>query len=440
MNHLRNPFGWNAQKNIDNAQLNKVEKEVDGFVIIDNIDNQISIPEQRYPSKALNIRNVSNNIVSGIKKITSGILDIVNYANPFYKAPANNKTPQQKTGMRSDNKTDVHPFNKVPVNNKTSQQKAGMLSDTESIQKLTKASMLSDAESIQKLTKKIKLNYKIGVSYLKSKKGNKFAEEITKLKEKNENLLKENEKLKNSKSPLDTFKKFANLCLISKNNAKILHNYICLACAKASSDDGSDKQQILFQANGVAEKMAKKYENHAKNIFGKISNLENLLKKTKNPEKKHNELKTKLELNQNANKGNLNKKNSGKQDAMLKRPGVRNISTPKLPKEIVDNNDKPHALKNYINFKPFKNESIEESSTLSDTDIDSIKDGYNKAKAKNDEQNKLINEQKRELSKVRKEHGRINKIFAQYGQNDVSNKEIDKELEELERELEKSEK
>ena len=275
MNSLRNFFGGrDAQKNINNPQLNKVEEEVDGFVIIDNsIDNPISIPDQRYISKALNIRNVSNNIVSGIKKITSGILDIVNYANPFYKAPANNKTPQQK---------------------------AGMLSDTKSIQKLIKESRSSDTESIQKLTKEIELNYGIDVFYLKSKKGNKFAEEITKLKKENNDLLVKNEKLKNSKSPLDTFKKSANLCLISKNNAEILHNYICLACAKASSDDGSDKQQMqyLFQANDVAEKIAKKYEIFFEKITSKISELENLLEKRKNLEKKRNELKAKRGLNQ----------------------------------------------------------------------------------------------------------------------------------------------
>ena len=432
MNSLRNFFeGLDTQKNINNPQLNKVEKEVDGFVIIDNpIDNPISIPEQRCTSKALNNRNVSNIIVSGIKKITSGILDIVNYANPFYKAPANNKTPQQKAGMRPDTKS--------------------IQKDTESIQKLTKESMLSDAESIQKLTKKIKLDYEIGVSFFKSKKGNKFAEEITKLKEKNENLLKENEKLKNSKSPLDTFKKFANLCLISKNNAEILHNYICLAFTKASSDDGSDKQQILFQANGVAEKMAKKYENHAKNIFGKISNLE----------KKQNELKTKLELNQNANKGNLNKKISDKKDEMLKRLNI--------------NNKKDNILSTNIDSKSFKNESTEESSTLSDIDIDnklqamendiddesieigsteensvlddsdididSIKEGHNKAKAENKKRNKLINEQKKEFSKLEKNQRQFDNFFAQYSQSDVSNEGIDKEMEELKRELEKSEK
>jgi hypothetical protein len=99
MNHIRNLFGWNAQKNIDNAQPDKVEKEVDGFVIIEK--SQLNEPKQNYISRALNIRNISNNIVSGIKKITSGVLDIVNYANPFYKAPANNKTPQQKAGMLS---------------------------------------------------------------------------------------------------------------------------------------------------------------------------------------------------------------------------------------------------------------------------------------------------------------------------------------------------
>ena len=49
-----------------------------------------------------------------------------------------------------------------------------------------------------------------------------------------------------------------------------------------------------------------------------------------------------------------------------------------------------------------------------------------------------MNEQKKELSKLRKEHGRINKFFAQYAQNDVSNEEIDKELEELGKKLKES--
>ena len=42
-----------------------------------------------------------------------------------------------------------------------------------------------------------------------------------------------------------------------------------------------------------------------------------------------------------------------------------------------------------------------------------------------------MNEQKKELSKLRKGHGRINKFFAQYGQNNVS----DEELEELRKQL-----
>lgn len=415
MNYIRNFFGWGAQKNIDNAQPNKVEKEFDGFEIFEK--SQLTAPEQNYISKALNIRNMSNNIVSGIKKITSGVLDIVNYANPFNKAPANNKTPQQRAVMLSDNK------------------------------------------NIQDLTEKVKLYFGIDDTYIKGEKSNKFAKEIIKLKKRNNYLLGENEKLKNSKRLLDTLKKSANLCLISKNKAEILHNYICLAYAK-TSNEGRDKQQMqyLSHVNDVAEKIAKKYENHAKNIFGEISNLENLLKKTKNPEKKHNELKTKRGLNQNANKGNLNKKISGKKDAMLKRPGVRNISTPKLPKEIVDNNDKPHALKNYINSKLFENESTEESSTSHDTDInnklqaleddiddesieigsteensvfddfdtdtDSIKNEYNKAKVK-------YNEQKKELSELEKNQRTFNDFFAQYGQNNVS----DEELEELRKQL-----
>ena len=200
--------------------------------------------------------------------------------------------------------------------------------------------------------------------------------------------------------------------------------------------------QYLFQANDVAEKMAKKYENHAKNIFGEISNLENLLEKSKNLEKKHNELKEKRGLNQNANKGNLNKKISGKKDAMLKRPGVsnkrKNISTPKLPKEIVDNYDKPHALKNYINSKPFENESTEENSNIwDDIDIDSIKNGRDEAKAEYDKKNRLLYEQKKELSKLEKDQRRINNFFAQNGQNGIFYKEVDKEIEELEKELKK---
>ena len=382
MNSLRNFFGWNAQKNIDNAQPNKVEKEFDGFEII---DNPISISEQRYISGALNIRNMSNNIISGVKKITSGVLDIVSYANPFNKAPANNKTPQQKAGM------------------------------------------LSDIKNIQDLTEKVKLYFGIDDTYIENKEGNKFAEEITKLKEKNENLLKENEKLKNSKSPLDTFKKSANLCLISKNNAKILHNYICLACAKPS-DDGSDKQQMqyLFQVNDVAEEMAKKYENHAKNIFGEISNLENFLGKRKNLAKKDNELKAKRGSNHNAKRKSPDKKLSGKQDASL-RPNI--------------NNKKNNILSTNIDSKSFKNESTEESSTLSDididnelqalendiddesieigsteensvlgdfdTDIDPIKNEYNKAKTK-------YNEQKKELSELKKKQDQINNFFAQH--------------------------
>ena len=276
-------------------------------------------------------------------------------------------------------------------------------------------------------------------------------------------------------SQLNTLKVSANLCLISKNNAEILHNYVCLACAK-ESNEGRDKQQMqyLFQVNDIAEKMAKKYENHAKEIVNLTKEFLIALKRKKNLDKKRNELEAKRRLNQNANKRNLNKKISGKKDAMLKRPGIsnkrKNMSTTKLPKEIVDNYDKPHALKNYINSKPFEDESTEESSTLSDIDtnsefqaledninagtikngsiedsnifddidIDSVKNGYDKAKAKYDEQNKLMNEQKKELSKLRKEHGRINKFFAQYAQNDVSNEEIDKELEELGKKLKES--
>ena len=178
-------------------------------------------------------------------------------------------------------------------------------------------------------------------------------------------------------------------------------------------------------------------------------------------------MEAKRRLNQNANKRNLNKKISGKKDAMLKRPGIsnkrKNMSTTKLPKEIVDNYDKPHSLKNYINSKPFENESTEESSTLNDIDtnsefqaleddisietikkesiensnifddidIDSIKKGRDEAKEEYDKQNKLLDKQKKELSKLRKEHGRINKFFAQYGQNNVS----DEELEELRKQL-----
>lgn len=437
MNYIRNFFGWGAQKNIDNAQPNKVEKEFDGFEIFEK--SQLTAPEQNYISKALNIRNMSNNIVSGIKKITSGVLDIVSCANPF---------------------------NKVPVNNKTSQQKA---------------SMLLDNKNIQDLTKKIKRYYGIDVAYLKNKKGHLNVKDLVNLMKENQILFAKIESLKRGKpknfleSQLNTLKVSANLCLISKNNAEILHNYVCLACAKASNE-GRDKQQMqyLFQVNDIAEKMAKKYENHAKEIVNLTKEFLIALKRKKNLDKKRNELEAKRRLNQNANKRNLNKKNSGKKDAMLKRPGIsnkrKNMSTTKLPKEIVDNYDKPHALKNYINSKPFEDESTEESSTLSDIDtnsefqaledninagtikngsiedsnifddidIDSVKNGYDKAKAKYDEQNKLMNEQKKELSKLRKEHGRINKFFAQYAQNDVSNEEIDKELEELGKKLKES--
>ena len=256
--------------------------------------------------------------------------------------------------------------------------------------------------------------------------------------------------------------------MISKNNAEILHNYVCLACAK-ESNEGRDKQQMqyLFQVNDIAEKMAKKYENHAKEIVNLTKEFFFALKRKKNLDKKRNELEAKRRLNQNANKRNLNKKISGKKDAMLKRPGIsnkrKNMSTTKLPKEIVDNYDKPHSLKNYINSKPFENESTEESSTLNDIDtnsefqaleddisietikkesiensnifddidIDSIKKGRDEAKEEYDKQNKLLDKQKKELSKLRKEHGRINKFFAQYGQNNVS----DEELEELRKQL-----
>lgn len=197
--------------------------------------------------------------------------------------------------------------------------------------------------------------------------------------------------------------------------------------------------------------MIKKYENHFKKITSEISELENLLKKTKNPEKKHNKLKTKRGLSQNANKRNLNKKISGKKDASL-RPNINNkknnILSTKSPKETIGIYDKPYSSKNYFNSKPFESKSTEESSTSRDTDIDnelqaleddidaesieigsteensvfddfdtdidSIKDGYNKAKAKYDEQNKLINEQKKELSKLKKKQDQINKIFAQH--------------------------
>ena len=102
MNYIRNFFGgWDAQKNIDSAQPNKVEKEVDGSVIIDSPINE---PEPNSIFRALNTRNMSNNIVSGIKKITSGVLDIVNCANLFNKTPVNNKTPQRKADILSDNK------------------------------------------------------------------------------------------------------------------------------------------------------------------------------------------------------------------------------------------------------------------------------------------------------------------------------------------------
>lgn len=391
MNYLRNFFGWDVHKNNNNLQPNKVEKEFDGFEIFEK--SHLNEPEQNYISKALNIRNMSNNIVSGIKKITSGVLDIVSCANPF---------------------------NKVPVNNKTSQQKA---------------SMLLDKKNIQDLTKKIKRYYGIDVAYLKNKKGHLNVKDLMNLMKENQILFAKIESLKRGKpknfleSQLNTLKVSANLCLISKNNAEILHNYVCLACAKASNE-GRDKQQMqyLFQVNDIAEKMAKKYENHAKEIVNLTKEFLIALKRKKNLDKKRNELKAKRGLNQNANKENLNKKISGKKDAMLKRPGVsnkrKNISTPKLPKEIVDNYDKPHAL---INSKPFENESTEESSTLSDIDIDnklqaledninagtikngsiedsnifddididSVKNGYDKAKAKYDERNKLMNEQKK---------------------------------------------
>ena len=423
MNYIRNFFGWGAQKNIDNAQPNKVEKEFDGFEIIEK--SQLNEPEQNYISKALNIRNMSNNIVSGIKKITSGVLDIVSCANPF---------------------------NKVPVNNKTSQQKA---------------SMLLDNKNIQDLTKKIKRYYGIDVAYLKNKKWHLNVKDLMNLMKENQILFAKIESLKRGKpknfleSQLNTLKVSANLCLISKNNAEILHNYVCLACAKASNE-GRDKQQMqhLFQVNDIAEKMAKKYENHAKEIVNLTKEFFFALKRKKNLDKKRNELEAKRRLNQNANKRNLNKKISGKKDAMLKRPGVsnkrKNISTPKLPKEIVDNYDKPHALKNYINSKPFENESTEESSTLSDVDInnefqaleddistetikkesiensnilddidiDSIKNRRDEAKAEYDKQNRLLDEQEKELSKLEKDQRPFNNFFAQYVQGDVSDEEL----------------
>ena len=423
MNYIRNFFGWGAQKNIDNAQPNKVEKEFDGFEIIEK--SQLNEPEQNYISKALNIRNMSNNIVSGIKKITSGVLDIVSCANPF---------------------------NKVPVNNKTSQQKA---------------SMLLDNKNIQDLTEKINLYYGIDVAYLKNKKGHLNVKDLMNLMKENQILFAKIESLKRGnpknflESQLNTLKVSANLCLILKNNAEILHNYVCLACAKASNE-GRDKQQMqyLFQVNDIAEKMAKKYENHAKEIVNLTKEFLIALKRKKNLDNKRNELEVKRGLNQNTNKRNLNKKISGKKDAMLKRPGVsnkrKNISTPKLPKEIVDNYDKPHALKNYINSKPFENESTEESSTLSDVDInnefqaleddistetikkesiensnilddidiDSIKNRRDEAKAEYDKQNRLLDEQEKELSKLEKDQRPFNNFFAQYVQGDVSDEEL----------------
>ena len=429
MNYIRNFFGWGAQKNIDNPHPNNVENEFNDFEIFEK--SQLNEPKQNYISRALNIRNMSNNIVSGIKKITSGVLDIVSCANPF---------------------------NKVPVNNKTQR----------------KADILSDNKNIQDLTEKIKLYYGIDVAYLKNKKGHLNVKDLMSLMKENQILFAKIESLKRGnpknflESQLNTLKVSANLCLILKNNAEILHNYVCLACAK-ESNEGRDKQQMqyLFQVNDIAEKMAKKYENHAKEIVNLTKEFLIALKRKKNLDKKRNELEAKRRLNQNANKRNLNKKISGKKDAMLKRPGIsnkrKNMSTTKLPKEIVDNYDKPHSLKNYINSKPFENESTEESSTLNDIDtnsefqaleddisietikkesiensnifddidIDSIKKGRDEAKEEYDKQNKLLDKQKKELSKLRKEHGRINKFFAQYGQNNVS----DEELEELRKQL-----
>lgn len=204
MNYLRNLLGWDTQKNIDNVQPNKVEKEVDGFVVI---DSHINEPETNFISKEFNIRNASNNIVSGIKKITSGVLDIVSLVNPFKKEPVNNKTPQRKADILSDNK------------------------------------------NIQNLTEKVKLYYGIDVAYLKNKKGHLNVKNLMNLMKENQILFAKIESLKSSKpknfleNRLNALKITANLCLISKNNAEILHNYVCLACAKASND-GRDKQQM----------------------------------------------------------------------------------------------------------------------------------------------------------------------------------------------------
>jgi hypothetical protein len=163
MNSLRNFFGWNAQKNIDNAQPNKVEREFGGFEII---DNPISIPEQRYISGALNIRNTSNNIVSGIKKITSGVLDIVSCANPFNNELVNNKT----------------------------QQKAGML---------------SDIKNIQDLTEKVKLYFGIDNAYLKNKKDHLNVKNLMNLMKENQGLWTKIEKLESSK-PKSRFESYLN--------------------------------------------------------------------------------------------------------------------------------------------------------------------------------------------------------------------------------------
>ena len=243
MNHIRNFFGWNAQKNINNPHPNNVENEFNDFEIFEK--SQLTAPEQNYIPKALNIRNLSNNIISGVKKITSGVLDIVSYANPFNKAPVNNKIQQ-------------------------------------------KADMLSDNESIKDLTRKIKLYFGIDNAYLKNKKDHLNVKNLMNLMKENQGLWTKSEKLESIKpknileNAVNTFKKEANLFLISKNNAKILYNYERLAYTKAL-DDKRDKQQMqyLSQVRDVADKMIKKYENHFKKITSEISELENLLKKTR---------------------------------------------------------------------------------------------------------------------------------------------------------------
>ena len=46
MNYIRNFFGWNAQKNINNPHPNNVENEFNDFEIFEK--SQLTAPEQNY--------------------------------------------------------------------------------------------------------------------------------------------------------------------------------------------------------------------------------------------------------------------------------------------------------------------------------------------------------------------------------------------------------